>query len=244
MSTENQGQERPKLGPVPDPAPENDWTTLFDVPPAQAPVAGESAPAEVTPHQSGEPIGAASTGDDGSPWPAAPSPRRAKWLFAGVCGLLAAIVIGGGVAAVNAVSGSDDPPASLLPESSSVAAQACESSASGPVTTGNGAGDGKSPAGAVLAFQYGYYVQRDADAALKAVAKDRIVGDSTALQKGIDAVPEGTTHCVSITTESKNTAEVEIIETHPDGTELVHEQTVTTTRDGDRVVIETIKENK
>ena len=78
----------------------------------------------------------------------------------------------------------------------------------------------------------------------EAVAKDRVVGDAKALQKGIDAVPEGTTHCMSITTGDKNSAEVEITETHPDGTELVHDQTVTTTRDGDRVVIETIKENK
>lgn len=238
MSTENQGHQRPKLGPVPDPAPENDWTTLFDVPTDDASSASDATATPVAP------AGVASTTDERSRLPAAPSQRRAKWLFAGVFGLVAAVVIGGGVAAVSAVSGSDDPPASLLPESSSVAAQACESAVSGSITTGNGAGDAKSTAGAVLAFQYGYYVQRDADAALEAVAKDRVVGDAKALQKGIDAVPEGTTHCVSITTGDKNSAEVEITETHPDGTELVHDQTVTTTRDGDRVVIETIKENK
>lgn len=238
MSTENDGHQRPKLGPVPDPAPENDWTTLFDVPTDEAP-----APAEST-HVPAAPAGAASTTDDEPRPPVAHSQRRAKWLFAGVCGLLAAIVIGGGVAAVNAVSGSDEPPAPLLPESAAAQVAACESSAEGSVTTGNGAGDAKSTAGAVLSFQYGYYVQRDADAALKAVAKDRVVGDSKALQKGIDAVPEGTAHCVSITTGEKNSADVEITETHPDGTELVHDQTVTTTRDGDRVVIETIKENK
>ena len=97
---------------------------------------------------------------------------------------------------------------------------------------------------AVAAALKPIYQASTADAALEAVAKDRVVGDAKALQKGIDAVPEGTTHCVSITTGDKNSAEVEITETHPDGTELVHDQTVTTTRDGDRVVIETIKENK
>ena len=238
MSTESQGHQRPNLGPVPDPAPETDWTTLFDVPSDEPP-----APAEST-HVPTAPAGAASTTDD-EPWPSAASPqRRSKWLFAGVCGLLAAIVIGGGVAAVNAVSGSDEPPAPLLPEPTAAPVAACESSTEGSVTTGNGAGDAKSTAGAVLSFQYGYYVQRDADAALKAVAKDQVVGDTKALQKGIDSVPEGTTHCVSITTGDKNSADVKVTETHPDGTELVHDQTVTTTRDGDRVVIETIKENK
>lgn len=235
MSTENDGPERPKLGPVPDPAPDRAWTSLFDVPHDDVPHAGETTQAPAATAV------AASTTDDLSP--AGQSPRRAKLLFAGVCALLAVVVIGGGVALANAFSGSESPPAPLLPESVSATA-ACESSVDGPITTGNGAGEPTSTPGAVLAFQYGYYVQRDADAALKAVATDGIVGDTKALQKGIDAVPEGTTHCVSITTDGKNTADVEIIETHPDGTELVHAQTVTTTREGDRVVIETIKESK
>lgn len=236
MTKENDDNQRPALGPVPDAAPEQDWTSMFDAPSESATSAGEATGAPAGP------AGAASTTDDASP--AGQSPRRAKLLFVGTCGLLAAIVIGGGVAMVNAVSDSDEPPTPLLPEPVSAVASTCESAEEGSTTTGNDAGDSKSTAGAVLAFQYGYYVKRDAELALKAVAKDRVIGDVKALQKGIDAVPEGTKHCVSINTSGDNTAEVEITETHPDGTELVHDQTVTTTRDGDRVVIETIKETK
>ena len=99
MSTENQGHQRPKLGPVPDPAPENDWTTLFDVPTDDASSASDATATPVAP------AGVASTTDERSRLPAAPSQRRAKWLFAGVFGLVASVVIGGGVAAVSAVSG-------------------------------------------------------------------------------------------------------------------------------------------
>ncbi|NKV32781.1 hypothetical protein GS921_24330 [Rhodococcus hoagii] len=119
--------------------------------------------------------------------------------------------------------------------------QSCEVTESDTVTTGDGEGDQDSVAGVILAFQHAYYVERDAKKMEPLLAKDSNIRDLDALQKGIDSVERGTTHCLRITPEGDKAALTEVTEVAPDGAETVFEQRVTTTRDSDRVRIVSIE---
>jgi hypothetical protein len=82
---------------------------------------------------------------------------------------------------------------------------------------------------AVLAFQYAYYVDRSGEHARAAVAPDATVSSAAAIQRGIDSIPVGTTHCVRIVTIADNRYSVEITEYRPGGAPATYNrQTVTT----------------
>lgn len=93
---------------------------------------------------------------------------------------------------------------------------ACESRQEGTVVFGDGAGDMKSTAGVVLAFQHAYYVDRSADEAFKVMADDSAFQDKGKLQEGIDSVPEDTTHCLEIRPSGDTSARVTVTESRPD----------------------------
>lgn len=112
----------------------------------------------------------------------------------------------------------------------------CEESDSEAGVTGSGAGDTESVAGVILAFEHAYYSTRDADKALELTSDDSPLVDVDALQEGIDSVPAGTEHCVSITADG-DTAKVEITEARPSQAPEIFVQEITTSRDGDQVEI-------
>lgn len=93
---------------------------------------------------------------------------------------------------------------------------------------GNGTGDRDSGPGVIQAFEYAYYIKRDA----KAAADLMLMPSSTAEMQGfIDAVPVGTEHCTTIlptADPSKWSVDV-LLKFPPLGNEGIHRQWITTT---------------
>lgn len=168
-----------------------------------------------------------------------------RWVRPAVAVGIVVAVLGVGFAVAQAVAGGDEgeiaaelvPPAE--PADASSSASECESGESGGVRTGNGPGDTDTIAGAVLAFQHAFYVDRDAEEALSLTSDESPMVNADALQEGIDSVPQSATHCVRVKELGDGEAEVTVTEIRPDG-ESVYEQLVTTTEDDDTVQIETI----
>ncbi|TQM31805.1 hypothetical protein [Nocardia bhagyanarayanae] len=90
----------------------------------------------------------------------------------------------------------------------------------------------------VLAFQYAYYVERSGERARAFVAPDAAVPAAPTIQRGIDTVPEGTTHCVRVATVGGDMYSVEVTEYRPGGAPATYnKQTVTTAVIGGRTLI-------
>ncbi|KAF0847510.1 hypothetical protein [Nocardia caishijiensis] len=105
------------------------------------------------------------------------------------------------------------------------------------VRSAEAGGTGSGP-DAVLAFQYAYYVTRSGTAARAVVTPDAEVSSAAVIQRGIDSIPVGTTHCVRITTVAPDRYTVEVTEFRPAGAPATYtKQLVRTTRVGDRTLI-------
>ncbi|MGW4770349.1 hypothetical protein ACWEO2_20170 [Nocardia sp. NPDC004278] len=172
------------------------------------------------------------------------SGSRGRWIVLGV--LAAVVVVLALVVTFVAVSRDDNssPKAAPPPPPSTSAALSCPASRDGKVTRGNGQGDTASGAGAILGFQYEFYVGRSGERARKYVAPDaENVSTAEIIQQAInEQIPVGTTHCLRIAEVASDTFEVDLTEHRPDGTTNVYRQTVTTVvRDG-KTVIFAIKE--
>ncbi|MGF0320680.1 hypothetical protein [Nocardia fluminea] len=77
---------------------------------------------------------------------------------------------------------------------------------------GNGIGGTDSGPRAILAFEHAYYTTRSATQAREVVAPDAAVSPAETIQKGIDSIPVGTVHCVTITPQPEpGTFVVEIV---------------------------------
>ncbi len=73
-----------------------------------------------------------------------------------------------------------------------------------PITTptkvrGNGPGGTDSGPSAILAFEHAYYATRSGAKAREVVTPDASVSPVETIQQGIDTIPVGTVHCVTIT---------------------------------------------
>ncbi|MGW6118871.1 hypothetical protein ACWFRF_07495 [Nocardia sp. NPDC055165] len=91
---------------------------------------------------------------------------------------------------------------------------------------------------AVLAFQYAYYVTRSGAQARAVVTPDADVSPAAVIQRGIDTIPVGTTHCVRITTVAADRFTVEVTEFRPAGAPATYtKQSVRTALVGDRTLI-------
>ncbi|MEV6140480.1 hypothetical protein AB0L63_31460 [Nocardia sp. NPDC051990] len=97
-------------------------------------------------------------------------------------------------------------------------------------------GDTHSLAGVIAAFEYAYYAQRSAEAALRFVAPEAGLAPE-ALAAGIASIPAGTTHCVAITPIADGAAEVHLAERHPDGQRVDYLQLINVRHDSLGVVI-------
>lgn len=100
------------------------------------------------------------------------------------------------------------------------------------------AGGTESGPDAVLAFQYAYYVTRSGEQARSVVTPDADVSPAAVIQRGIDTIPLGTTHCVRITTVAADRFTVEVTEFRPAGAPATYtKQSVRTALVGDRTLI-------
>ncbi|WP_431954366.1 hypothetical protein [Nocardia lijiangensis] len=101
-----------------------------------------------------------------------------------------------------------------------------------------GPGGTQSGPDVVLAFQYAYYVERSGERAREFVAPESNISVAPTIQRGIDSVPEGTTHCVRVATVTDTMYSVEVTEYRPGGAPATYnKQTVTTAVIGGRTLI-------
>lgn len=88
-------------------------------------------------------------------------------------------------------------------------------------------GDQRSGAGVIAAWNYAYYVRRDAVAARVLATPNSSVVPAEQLQPFIDAIPVGTNYCVRTKALSRDVYLVDLSELRPDGVHRIT-QTVTT----------------
>lgn len=118
------------------------------------------------------------------------------------------------------------------------AAGSCPTERTGAVVRSAEAGGTDSGPDAVLAFQYAYYVNRSGEQARSVVTPDADVSPAAVIQRGIDSIPVGTTHCVRITTVAADRYTVEVTEFRPAGAPATYtKQSVRTALVGDRTLI-------
>jgi hypothetical protein len=106
----------------------------------------------------------------------------------------------------------------------SPAASAC-SGLSGTVIT-NRSGDTATVPGVIAAFEFDYYTRQAAAAVALLAPEAGIV--PAALTDGINSIPLGTTHCLALTPISADTANVHIVEIHPDRSRTDYLQVINT----------------
>ncbi|MFE1594838.1 hypothetical protein [Nocardia sp. NPDC058705] len=105
------------------------------------------------------------------------------------------------------------------------------------VRSAEAGGTGSGP-DAILAFQYAYYVSRSGEQARAVVAPGAEISPAAVIQRGIDTIPVGTTHCVRITTVAADRFTVEVTEFRPAGAPATYtKQSVRTELVGDRTLI-------
>ncbi|MBF6125555.1 hypothetical protein [Nocardia brasiliensis] len=173
-----------------------------------------------------------------------PTGSRRRWLWAGVATVLMASVVGMGFALVPDHSNRREaipPSQTAAPQSSATVANAHACTGLSGATVSDGAGDTRSPAGVIVAFEHAYYVRRDAGAALALVAAEAgLIAE--ALAAGIASIPAGTAHCVALTPLADSTAvEVHLVERHPDGTRTDYLQLINIRTDEHGSVITNIQ---
>lgn len=127
---------------------------------------------------------------------------RAVPVLLGVAGVVA---LGAAAYVQFAVVGGEDAraPAATAPSATAPAAPGtdpyCAAERVGNTVQGNSAGGTDSGPGAIFGFQHAYYVARSGEQARTLVAADAAVPPAADIQRGIDGIPAGTTHCVRIT---------------------------------------------
>ncbi len=136
-----------------------------------------------------------------------------------------------------APAAAETPAVSTTEPAAVVPAEACVSTREGNLIRGNGVGSTTSGPDAIMAFEHAYYSERSGDRARAVVAPDAAVGAAAQIQSGIDTVPLGTSHCVSIVDLAEGRYAVELSEFHPDKSSITYKQVVTTAvRDGRTVI--------
>lgn len=204
---------RPPARSAPEPEgpepPDDDLSTL----PLRTSDPGGGAPDEPVPEEQpsssgGRDRAAAATGRAGSA--AAPTAagggtrNRTAWFAVAAT----AVLVGSGVLGFFLTRGVMDAPADDPAE--------CAAAEESDGVVGDGPGSLDSPAGAVLAFDHAYYVDRSAEKAFEAVSPSSRMSEEQVRTEGIDRVPEGTTHCVEVAELSPTLLDVTLTEFPPD----------------------------
>lgn len=142
----------------------------------------------------------------------------------------AAVLGGSGVLGFVVVRGASGPEA--VPVAAGATPGCADSTEDGRVT-GSGPGSLESPAGAVLAFDHAYYVDRSAEKAFEAVAPSSRMTEEQLRVDGIDRLAEGTTHCVQVSELAPTLLEVELTEFPPGSDPVVIRQRVRVAENSD-----------
>ncbi len=175
-----------------------------------------------------------------------PAPRTAwRWalpLFAtlgiAALALVAYLLVGAG--------GPDTQSAAPAPSAQNTAPAApaaqCPAERVGNRIQGNGVGGFDSGPAVIFAFQHAYYVERSGEQVRATTTADAAVQAADAIQRGIDSIPAGTTHCVAISPAAFAGQYIVVVTEYRPGQQPVtyNPQIVTTTKDGERTLISAI----
>ncbi|WP_157124432.1 hypothetical protein [Nocardia pseudovaccinii] len=167
-------------------------------------------------------------------------PRRVWIALAGALGV-AAVLVG---VAINSIAEHPDTTAVIPTATAGIATSTPPTGGpctglSGPTVTDT-VGDTHSLTGVIAAFEHAYYRQRSAEAALRLVASEAGL-TAEGLAAGIASIPTGTTHCVAITPIAEGTADVHLVEQHPNGERIDYLQLINVGHNPDGVVITNIQ---
>ncbi|MGI5217621.1 hypothetical protein [Nocardia sp. CA-290969] len=252
----------PRLGDFPDPA----VVEPADTVPAAAehasggyddiggdPVAGppDSGAAGTEPSTARQRLRARLAPREGaSPPTAAPTSTRGRaGLFPVLLGVAGVVALAAAAYVQFAVVGADEPATGPAPTEPGmfgapapgvpVADPQCPAERTGNTVQGNGPGGTGSGPDVIFGFQYAYYVARSGEQARALVAPDAPVPPVADIQRGIDSIPPGTTHCIRVTPGAfVGQYTVAITEHRPGAAPLGYNpQLVTTMRIGDRTLI-------
>lgn len=132
-----------------------------------------------------------------------------------------------------------NPPAAAAGDISSAADPHCPAERIGNTIQGNGPGGTGSGTDAIFGFQHAYYVTRSGEQARTVVAADAAVPPAADIQRGVDTIPPGTTHCLRITPGAFVGQYTVVVTEHRPGSAPLeyNPQLVTTMRIGDRTLI-------
>ncbi|MCX4093606.1 hypothetical protein [Nocardia sp. alder85J] len=166
---------------------------------------------------------------------------RYSWSRRRLCMVAAVVAIISGVVlvAAGAIRASRDRGLIATTPAASAAATAmssgddCTAGTHDGVVTGAGLGGSGTGPDAILAFESAYYVDRSGVGARAVTTADAAMPAADAIQRGIDSVPVGTTHCVVIAADGADRWTVDLTEHRPGTAPVQYPQTITTTaRDG------------
>ena len=192
------------------------------------------------------------------PSPSSPSRRRGRGSVVVVAAVVVLVIVVAGGAMLLTSSLSflrSDPPNVDLPAADqanwstipspepapppSVTNPDCPTATVGKVSWGRDAGGTSNGVDAIKAFDYGYYVLRSGEKARAVVAPDAaLVADAPTIQRAVDAMPAGTTHCLEITDTGGGVYEVRLAEFLPNSAapNLTFQVIETGIRDGRTVI--------
>lgn len=119
-----------------------------------------------------------------------------------------------------------------VPVTAAAASECMESVEDGRVV-GSGPGSLDSPAGAVLAFDHAYYVDRSAEKAYEAVAPSSRMTEEQLRTEGIGQLAEGTAHCVEVRELAPTLLEVDLTEFPPESEPVLIRQRVRVAENAD-----------
>jgi len=169
---------------------------------------------------------------------------RRRWTV-GLAAAGVAVAVGFGF--LVAAPGVEDPaPASLAASAAPTttaqpvggpSVDSCPASSEAGLERGAGPGSQTSGAGVVFAFQHAYWVARDAGAVWAVTAPDAALPPPAEVQRGIDSIPLGSTHCLAVMQLSDGRFGVELAWRAPDGVLSVERQVVSVAQVGGRFVV-------
>ncbi len=110
----------------------------------------------------------------------------------------------------------------------------------GTVATSRG-GDPATLTGVIAQFEQDYYTTRSAPQALQLLAPEAAITPQ-GLAEGIASIPVGTTYCVAITPIAATTANVHLVEVHPDKVRVDYLQVINTRPVGGGMLISHVQE--
>ncbi|WP_433754701.1 hypothetical protein [Nocardia sp. CA-135398] len=128
----------------------------------------------------------------------------------------------------------------VAPSATAAAEGAC-TGLSGTVVTDRPADTTATVSGVIAAFEAAYYIDRSAEAAMRLLAPESGI-TTEGLAAGIASIPIGSTHCVAITPISETTANVHVVELHPDRQRVDYLQVINTRPgEGGRLLISNVQ---